>query len=99
MSALIDGPADPVAYRPGEIRLEWVDLGAEVARIATDLQAGAPGRRVHFAIDAQCRPGGPPPRPHRPEKPGGERLEVTSGQDDALIEFGTAPAGDAAVCC
>jgi light-regulated signal transduction histidine kinase (bacteriophytochrome) len=25
--------------------------------------------------------------------------KFTSGQDDALIEFGTAPAGDAPVCC
>jgi signal transduction histidine kinase len=25
--------------------------------------------------------------------------KFTSGQDDALIEFGTAPAGDAPICC
>lgn len=100
MSALIDGLLILSRMARAEMRLEWVDLGAEVARIAADLQAGAPGRRVHFAIE-------------RPVQARADRLLVrtvlqnlvenawkfTSGQDDALIEFGTAPAGDAALCC
>jgi PAS domain S-box-containing protein len=100
MSALIDGLLILSRLARAEMRLEWVDLGAEVARIAADLQAGVPGRRVRFVIE-------------RPVQARVDRVLVrtvlhnlvenawkfTSGQDDALIEFGTAPAGDAQVCC
>jgi PAS domain S-box-containing protein len=100
MSALIDGLLILSRIARAEMRLEWVDLGAEVARIAADLQGAEPGRRVHFAIE-------------RPVQARADRLLIrivlqnlvenawkfTSGQDDAVIEFGTAPAGDAALCC
>jgi PAS domain S-box-containing protein len=100
MSGLIDGLLILSRIARAEMHLEWVDLGDEVARIAADLQGGAPGRRVHFVIE-------------RPVRAWVDRLLIravlqnlvenawkfTSGQDDALIEFGTAPAGDAPVCC
>ena len=100
MSALIDGLLILSRIARATMHLDWIDLGAEVAQIAADLQGGTPGRRVHFAIE-------------RPVQARADRLLVrtvlqnlmqnawkfTSGQDDALIEFGTAPAGDAAVCC
>ena len=100
MSALIDGLLTLSRIARAEMRLEWVDLGAEVARIAADLQDGAPGRHVRFAIEG-------------PVQARADRLLIrtvlrnlvenawkfTSGQDEAVIEFGTAPAGDAAVCC
>jgi PAS domain S-box-containing protein len=100
MSTLIDDLLSLSRLAWAEMHPEWVDLGAEVARIAADLQDGTPGRRVHFAIE-------------RPVQARADRLLVravlqnlvenawkfTSGQDDALIEFGTAPAGDAAICC
>ncbi len=100
MSALIDDLLILSRIARAEMHLEWVDLGAEVARIAAGLQGGEPERRVHFAIE-------------RPVQARADRLLVrtvlqnlvenawkfTSGQDDALIEFGTAPAGDARICC
>jgi PAS domain S-box-containing protein len=100
MSALIDGLLILSRIARAEMHLESVDLGAEVARVAADLQREAPGRRVHFAIE-------------RPVQAWADRRllrtvlqnlvenawKFTSGQDDALIEFGTAPAGDAAICC
>ena len=100
MSALIDGLLILSRIARAEMRLECVDLGAEVARIAAGLQGADPERRVRFAIE-------------RPVQARADRLLVrtvlhnlvenawkfTSGQDEALIEFGTAPAGDAQVCC
>jgi PAS domain S-box-containing protein len=100
MSALIEGLLVLSRIARAEMHLEWVDLGAEVARVADELQRGAPGRRVHFAIE-------------RPVQARADRRllrtvlqnlvenawKFTSGQDDALIEFGTAPAGDAPICC
>ena len=100
MSALIDGLLILSRISRAEMRPEWVDLGAEVARIAAGLQAADPQRRVHFAIV-------------RPVQARADRHLVrtvlqnlvenawkfTSGQEDALIEFGTAPAGDAQICC
>lgn len=100
MSALIDGLLVLSRIARSEMHLESVDLGAEVARIAADLQSGEPGRRVHFAVE-------------RPVQAQADRLLIrtvlqnlvenawkfTSGQEDALIEFGTVPAGEAGVCC
>jgi light-regulated signal transduction histidine kinase (bacteriophytochrome) len=80
--------------------MQRVDLGAEVASIAAELQRESPGRRVRFTIQ----------RPawvlaDRPLIRAALRnlldnaWKFTSRTDDALIEFGTMPAGDARVCC
>jgi signal transduction histidine kinase len=83
-----------------EMHLESVDLGAEVAEIAADLQRDGPERRVQFTIE-------------RPARARADRVLIrtvlhnlvenawkfTSGQDDASIEFATAPAGSARICC
>jgi PAS domain S-box-containing protein len=100
MAALIDDLLVLSRIAGAEIHLEEVDLGAEVARIADDLQHGAPERRAHVAIE-------------RPVQAKGDRLLIrtvlqnlvenawkfTSGEDETLIEFGTVPAGEASVCC
>jgi light-regulated signal transduction histidine kinase (bacteriophytochrome) len=83
-----------------ELHLQPVDLGEEAARIAEEIQRREPGRRVSFAIE-------------QPVKALADRRLIrtvlenlidnawkfTSGRDDASIEFGTAPSGDAAMCC
>ena len=83
-----------------KISLRQVDLGAEAAAIAAELQRQDPGRRVSFTI----------------QQPAwaladvvlirevlhdllGNAWKFTSGRDSPLIEFGIAPASDARVCC
>ena len=51
MAALIDDLLVLSRIARAEMHLEELDLGAEVAHIAADLQRGAPERRVHFAIE------------------------------------------------
>jgi PAS domain S-box-containing protein len=83
-----------------ELHRQPVDLGEEAARIAEELQRGEPDRRVCLTIARPVQA-----RAHRR----GIRTvllnllenawKFTSGRDEASIEFGTAPSGDAAVCC
>ena len=83
------------------INLQPVELGAEVASIAGELQRGSPERRVSFIIQ-------------QPVWALADRILVrtvlqnllgnawkfTVGRRDASIEFGTRPAGERArVCC
>jgi PAS domain S-box-containing protein len=81
-----------------ELHLQSVDLGEEAARIVEELQRQEPRRHVCFAIA-------------KPVQALADRRLIrtvlqnlldnawkfTSGRDDASIEFGTAPSGDA-VC-
>jgi len=83
-----------------QISLRRVNLGAEAATIAAELQRQDPGRRVCFAI----------------QQPAwaladvvlirevlhdllGNAWKFTSGRDNASIEFGLTPASDGRVCC
>jgi PAS domain S-box-containing protein len=83
-----------------EISLQPVDLGAEAAAIATDLQRQDPARSVCFTIQpaawaladrALIRVG----LRHLL----GNAWKFTTGRDGAAIEFGMTPAADALVCC
>ena len=83
-----------------ELQLQPVDLGAEAARIAEEIQRREPGRRARFTIEKPVRA----LADRRLIRTVLQNLldnawKFTSGRDDALIEFGTAPSGDAAVCC
>ncbi len=83
-----------------KIKLQQVDLGAEAASIAAGLQGESPGRCVRFTIE-------------QPAWVLADRVLIrtvlqnlldnawkfTSGRGNALIEFGTTPAGDGRVCC
>jgi len=100
MAVLIDDLLRLSRLSRAEMHLQTVDLGAEVTRIAAELQREDPDRRVHFAIQ----------RPVRAQADSalvrtvlqnlvGNAWKFTSGRDDASIEFGTTPARDADVCC
>jgi PAS domain S-box-containing protein len=100
MTLLIDDLLRLSRILRASVRPQPVDLGLEVTQIAEDLRREAPGRSVRFEIQ----------RPVEAladrglirtvlENLVGNAWKFTSRQDDALIEFGTAPAPDAAVCC
>jgi PAS domain S-box-containing protein len=77
-----------------------VDLGAEVASIAQELQRGAPDRRVRFTIqDAVWAPVDRVLLRSVLENLVGNAWKFTSHRDGALIEFGATPTKEAPVCC
>jgi PAS domain S-box-containing protein len=100
MTQLIDYLVQLSRLSRAELHLQPVDLGGEAARIAEELQHREPDRHVCFAIA-------------KPVQALADRRLIrtvlqnlldnawkfTSGRDDASIEFGTAPSGDAALCC
>jgi len=100
MARLIDDLLQLSRVQRATIHLQPVDLGAEVAQIAADLQRGEPGRSVRFAIQRPVEA-----RADRAlirtvlENLVGNAWKFTGHEADALIEFGTMPAQDAAVGC
>jgi light-regulated signal transduction histidine kinase (bacteriophytochrome) len=100
MGALIDDLLLLAQVSRSEISLGPVDLSAEVAVIAGELQAREPGRRVRFVI-------------HDGVWVNADRTLIrtvlqnlvenawkyTGKRDDAAIEFGATAAEDAGVCC
>jgi len=100
MGQLIDYLLQLSRVSRAELHLQSVDLGGEAAQIAEEIQRREPLRHVCFTIQKQV------------QALADRRLiltvlqnlldnawKFTSGRDDASIEFGTAPGGDAAVCC
>ena len=100
MGQLIDYLLHLSRVSQAELHLQPVDLGGEAAQIAEEIQRREPLRHVRFTIQKQV------------QALADRRLIVTvlenlldnawkftSGREDASIEFGTAPSGDAALCC
>jgi light-regulated signal transduction histidine kinase (bacteriophytochrome) len=82
------------------ISLRPVDLGAEAATIAAELQGQDPGRRACFTIQ-QPAPAQADLTPIREVLHNllDNAWKFTSGCDNASIEFGMTPAPDTRVCC
>ena len=100
MSGVIDALLQISRLGHAQLRLQVVDLSGEVDQITEELQRGEPRRNVRFDIQ-------------RPIQARADRALIhdilqnlvqnswkfTSHRDDAFIEFGTTPTGDAALCC
>jgi signal transduction histidine kinase len=100
MARLIDDLLRLSRVLRAPMHLQAVDLGAEVAQIAADLQRGEPGRSVRFVIQRPVEV-----QADRTlirtvlENLVGNAWKFTSHRQDGLIEFGTAPDEGAPVCC
>jgi PAS domain S-box-containing protein len=100
MATLIDDLLQLSRVLRSEMHVRPVDLGAEAAQIADNLQPDGSERSVRFVIQ-------------RPVQVRADRALIrtvlqnllenawkfTSRRDEALIEFGTVPTGDATVSC
>ena len=82
------------------IHLQTVDLSAEIDDIAGQLQREQPSRDVRFIIQRLVNVRSDPSLIRTVLRNLVENAwKFTSRRDHALIEFGTAPTGDASVCC
>ena len=99
MATLIDDLLHLSRVSRAEMNRTPVDLSAEVASIADELQSAEPGRRVRFAIQ-----GGVSGNADRAlirsvvQNLVENAWKFTARREDATIEFGTTTADDAGVC-
>ena len=100
MGALIDDLLLLARVSRAQMSLGPVDLSAEVADIAAELQAREPGRRVRFAIHDGVRVTADRTLIRTVVENLVENAwKFTAKREGATIEFGTTAAGDAGVCC
>jgi len=100
MSMLIEDLLVLARAARSAMHLQTVDLSAEIDDIAGQLQREDPGRDVRFIIQRPVTVRADPSLIRTVLRNLVENAwKFTSRRDHALIEFGTTPAGDAAVCC
>jgi PAS domain S-box-containing protein len=100
MATLIDDLLRLSSVSLADLHLRTVDLGAEAAGIAGELQRHDPDRRVSFAIQRPVRARADPVLIRTVLQNLLENAwKFTSRQGDASIEFGATPAGDGRLCC
>jgi signal transduction histidine kinase len=100
MGELIEALLRLARLSRAEVCLEPVDLGAEAAAIAAELQAAEPQRRVGFTIQQPAWAMADRPLIRTVlQNLLGNAWKFTSGQDNAQIELGTMPDGDTRTRC
>jgi PAS domain S-box-containing protein len=100
MARLIDDLLQISRISRAEMDLRQVDLGAEAAGIAEQLQRDEPGRHVHFDIQRPVQALADPALIRTVlQNLLDNAWKFTSGQENASIEFGATSTVDAPVCC
>ena len=100
MGALIDGLLHLSRLSQAEVHLRTVDLGAEAARIAGELQRDDPGRHVSFVIQRPVLARADPALIRTVLQNLIENAwKFSSQRDDAWIEFGATTARDGRLRC
>jgi PAS domain S-box-containing protein len=100
MDQVVDDLTQLAGLSQARLRLETVDLSAEVTALAEELQRGEPDWHVRFVIDA-----GVTARTDLVlirstlEHLLGNARRFTIGRDNASVEFGTIRVDDASICC
>jgi PAS domain S-box-containing protein len=100
MAKLIDDMLQISRISRAELDLHQIDLGAEVAGIAQQLQNDEPGRRAHFTIQRPVQARADPALIRTVlQNLLDNAWKFTSGRENASIEFGATSTAEAPVCC
>jgi PAS domain S-box-containing protein len=100
MATLLDDLLHLSQVAQAKMNLQDVDLSAEVTVICEQLRARDPGRRVQVTVQEGVRVTADRALIRSAlDNLLGNAWKFTSRRDGAAIEFATAPAGDAPICC